>query len=351
MNSRGWLYRAGSSKSAGPRGPRHEIRDAGEAPYRRRAVLARPRDRSRSAWNWPLAAPGRYRPGRADGRSRHRAPRRPVHHGLQRRRAPARSNGSTRPRSAPASRRNPHATCSGRADCSADGCRRRSPAQSARTRAPLAGFARQQRRLGMRLLEILDDGQRLGQRARLVLQRRHQRLRIELAIDGAKLLAAALAADAPAISPIELLQLQRDAHAIGGGRAEIAVEASSRRPSRSCPCCRRARPADRSRRRWWRPASSRISMRTRSPNCQERRRRLARARSSRPCAARRCRHSRYRQPRPAVPVRHSRGWRPCRSRRWCRRQARACARHARSAGAKSNVMSTPASRPAEQAGR
>ena len=51
---------------------------------------------------------------------------------------------------------------------------------------------RQQRRLGMGLVQPFDDGERLGEdRAGIVLQRRHQPLRVDREIGGVALLALA----------------------------------------------------------------------------------------------------------------------------------------------------------------
>src|SRR5207244_11058150 len=121
-------------------------------------------------------------------------------------------------------------------------------------------IARQKCRLGLDLLEIFDDGQRLGERARLRLQGRHQGLRVEFAIDGAELLAAGTQKMHGQDLERQLLERKRDAHPIGGRTAEITVEPHQR-------------PGSRRRTTFWsmapkmlEPARSSISMRTRSPN-------------------------------------------------------------------------------------
>ena len=85
----------------------------------------------------------------------------------------------------------------------------------------------QQRRLGMRLLEIFQDGQRLGQHlARIEHQRRHQLLRIDRDVVGRRLLA--LAQMARGMLDRDALEIERDAHAKRRRRAKIADELHDR---------------------------------------------------------------------------------------------------------------------------
>eukprot|EP01137_Pigoraptor_chileana_P012682 Opistho-2@65302 len=80
----------------------------------------------------------------------------------------------------------------------------------------------QQRRLGIQLVQVLDDGQRLGQARLAVLQHRHQ-ARARGAGIGLLLLFIAHQMHA-AVVVVQAFQGQRDAHAPGGGGAEIAEE-------------------------------------------------------------------------------------------------------------------------------
>ena len=85
----------------------------------------------------------------------------------------------------------------------------------------------QQRRLGMRLLEIFQDGQRLGQHlARIEHQGRHQLLRIERDIVGRRLLA--LAQMARSVLDLDALEIERDTHAKRRRRTKIADELHDR---------------------------------------------------------------------------------------------------------------------------
>src|SRR5271166_5585805 len=105
-----------------------------------------------------------------------------------------------------------------------------------RNRAHLRTFhalARQQRRVGMHLIEIFDDGKRLNEHiAAIELERGHPHLRV----DGAKLRlpvesAFLLQVDGDHVGD-EALEVERDANPIGRGRAKIGVE----RHGFSSPC-------------------------------------------------------------------------------------------------------------------
>src|SRR5579864_233631 len=83
----------------------------------------------------------------------------------------------------------------------------------------------QQRRLGLRLIEIFDDGERLQQTlAARRLQHRHPHLRV----DGAEFRPLVVAAVLDQMNRHRLvgnaLEIERDAHAIGRRRAEIGIE-------------------------------------------------------------------------------------------------------------------------------
>ena len=95
----------------------------------------------------------------------------------------------------------------------------------ARTLRAIDRVARQQRRLRMGLVEIFDDGERLGEHfAGVELQRRHPHLRIDRAILGLEIVPAFLLQMDRDRLVGQPLEVERDAHAIGGGRAEIGVE-------------------------------------------------------------------------------------------------------------------------------
>ena len=86
-------------------------------------------------------------------------------------------------------------------------------------------IGRQQRRLGMDLVEILDDGERLDQHVAVVeRQRRHAPLRIDGAELGRVLLAAALGEMDRLHLVGEALEIERDPRPVGGRRAEIGIE-------------------------------------------------------------------------------------------------------------------------------
>ena len=81
----------------------------------------------------------------------------------------------------------------------------------------------QQRRLGMGLVEPLDDGERLGQdTARIILQRRHQPLRVDDEI-GRRMLFALAKVMRQVLAP-QTLQVQRDSDPVGRAAAEIAMQ-------------------------------------------------------------------------------------------------------------------------------
>jgi hypothetical protein len=87
---------------------------------------------------------------------------------------------------------------------------------------PVLRIARQQRRRGICLVEILDDRQRLNEHRAIDLQRRHEPLRIDAAETRLPLVAAPQMDKGALV--IELFQVQGDAHAEGRGRAKIAVQ-------------------------------------------------------------------------------------------------------------------------------
>ncbi len=88
---------------------------------------------------------------------------------------------------------------------------------------------RQERRLGMGLVEIFDDRQRLGQNlAAGKLERRDALLRIERAEFRLVLRAAVLGQMNGCHLIRQTLEIERDTHAIGGGRAEISIELHGR---------------------------------------------------------------------------------------------------------------------------
>ena len=82
-----------------------------------------------------------------------------------------------------------------------------------------------QRRLRVRLVEILDDRERLHQDLAVIeRERRHALLRIDRAEFLAPLPAAVARQVHGGLLVGEVLQIERDADAIGGRRAEIAIE-------------------------------------------------------------------------------------------------------------------------------
>jgi hypothetical protein len=124
-----------------------------------------------------------------------------------------------------------------------------------RTIARPVEIRRQQRRIGMRLLQVLDDRERLAEHAVVVGQRRHEFLRIHLVVRLAVMLAA-VAHEVNRHRPVRNpLPRQRDAHAPGCGAPPIGEEfhgappcaRGSRRPSTPprtrSPALRRPTPA------------------------------------------------------------------------------------------------------------
>src|SRR5262249_43593680 len=114
----------------------------------------------------------------------------------------------------------------------------------------VGGMAGEQRRLGMRLVEILDDGERLEKDLPVILERRHQPLRIDREIGG-RALGVAAQVDR-ALLGLEALQIESDAHAKRGRGAEVTIELHGEEP------------------RWWPSELTAAAARTKPP----RRRRL-----------------------------------------------------------------------------
>src|SRR5262249_12500238 len=110
---------------------------------------------------------------------------------------------------------------------------------------PRAGqrVARHQPGLRVRLVEILDDGERLTEaRAVVELERRQQRLRIDLGIGAAAVLAFREVDEHGLV--LQALQVQRDANAERRRAAEVRVELQSAgtifpfsSPTPSMPAC------------------------------------------------------------------------------------------------------------------
>jgi hypothetical protein len=92
----------------------------------------------------------------------------------------------------------------------------------ATTCARVGGDRGHQRLVREALVEIDHDREALGQPVPVDLEHRHQALRIERAIVVGLLLAVAQVDRAAFV--IDALEVERDAHAVGGGRAEIIVE-------------------------------------------------------------------------------------------------------------------------------
>ena len=91
-----------------------------------------------------------------------------------------------------------------------------------------------QRLVGIAQVEIIEDRQALGEMVAVDLEHRHQALRIERAIVGGRLLVFAQVDLAALI--IHALEIEGDAHAVGGGRTEIIVE--DRAGHAGCLLCR-----------------------------------------------------------------------------------------------------------------
>src|SRR5687768_5017701 len=95
----------------------------------------------------------------------------------------------------------------------------------------------------MQLLEILDDRHRLGEPAAVVeLERGHERLGVHRAVGRLAMLPLRQVDEARLVG--EPLQVERDAHAKGGGAAEVRVQLHSAAttftlssPTLSMPAC------------------------------------------------------------------------------------------------------------------
>ena len=74
----------------------------------------------------------------------------------------------------------------------------------------------------MLLVEVLDDGERLRETAPSDLEHRHQALGIQREIGRFALLAAAQMHEA--MLGGQAFQVERDAHAVSGGRAKVIVK-------------------------------------------------------------------------------------------------------------------------------
>src|SRR5258708_33821036 len=83
--------------------------------------------------------------------------------------------------------------------------------------------ARQQRWLGMRLVQIFDDRKRLREYVVTVDKRRHDAVRIQLAIIRLQLLPAIAQKMDRGVLKREPFEIQRDAHAIRRRATKIAV--------------------------------------------------------------------------------------------------------------------------------
>src|SRR6266581_3989115 len=97
--------------------------------------------------------------------------------------------------------------------------------------SPAIGVAGQERRLGICLVEVFDDRQRLDQHLVADFERRHQALRVDATKVGSGLVAPAQVDEGVLV--IELLEIEGDAHAKRGGGSKITVEFHDRRPSQT----------------------------------------------------------------------------------------------------------------------
>ena len=102
-------------------------------------------------------------------------------------------------------------------DVAGDGLRQRPDPR------PVLGRGRQQRRQRMDLVEIFDDRQRLGEGPVPGLQRRHGAERTQRAVGGLVLLAAVTQQMDRHRFIGQALQVERDAHPVGGGTAETGA--------------------------------------------------------------------------------------------------------------------------------
>jgi hypothetical protein len=90
---------------------------------------------------------------------------------------------------------------------------------------PFERIARQQRRLGMHLIEIFDDRERLNEHvAGIELQRRHAHLRVDRAVFRLLVEAALLEQVDRDHLAAQALEVERDAHPVGRRRAKIGIE-------------------------------------------------------------------------------------------------------------------------------
>ena len=94
----------------------------------------------------------------------------------------------------------------------------------------------------MRLLEILDDRERLRERRVAVLEHRHQARGLRCANWSRELLAAAAQQVHGYRGVVEPLEIERDAHAIGRGAAEIGVQTHAMKILRQMMCRQHAAP-------------------------------------------------------------------------------------------------------------
>ena len=85
-------------------------------------------------------------------------------------------------------------------------------------------IARQQRRLGIFLIKILDDGERLGQNSSAVLQRGYERLRVDRLIRGGELLAAAAAQMDRRLLRAQAFQIESNAHTVRRRATEKSIK-------------------------------------------------------------------------------------------------------------------------------
>src|SRR5262249_51260056 len=89
----------------------------------------------------------------------------------------------------------------------------------------LERIARQQRRLRMHLVEIFDDGERLNEHVTgIELQRRHAHLRVDRAVFRLPVEAALLLQVNGDHLAAQALEVERDAHPVGRGRAKIGIK-------------------------------------------------------------------------------------------------------------------------------
>src|SRR5437867_9290112 len=88
----------------------------------------------------------------------------------------------------------------------------------------VGGIARQQRRLGIFFIKILDDGERLGQNSSAVFQRGHERLRIDRLIGGGELLAAAAAQMDRRLLRVQAFQIESNAHTVRRRATEKSIK-------------------------------------------------------------------------------------------------------------------------------